>query len=150
MVWNVTVFLPKTGGSTAVCLLMFYWKPSIKNVIKKGTTENKKNRKFINIHQKSNVLKNSKSQRYTDYSGFVKSRFSRECSATEFFVSNLSGKVRFGVPFWDPVDFEGGPKITFLGIMFPKNEKKEVQERFQKNIKFRWIFDAEIGGAGER
>ena len=48
------------------------------------------------------------------------------------------------------MDFVGGPKITFLGIMFQKNEKKEVQERFQKNMKFRWIFDAEIGGAGER
>ena len=75
----------------------------------------------------------------------MKSRFSRECSATEFFVSNLSGKVRFGVPFWDPVDFEGGPKIMFSGIMFGKNEKKEVQERFQENMKVRWIFDSKMG-----
>ena len=58
--------------------------------------------------------------------------------------------VRFWAPFWTPVDFVGGPRITFLGIMFQKNEKKEVQERFPKNMKFRWIFDAEIGGAGER
>ena len=55
---------------------------------------------------------------------------------------------RFGVPFWDPVDFEGGPKTTFLAIMLEKNKKNEVQERFQKNMKFRWIFDAEMGGAG--
>ena len=45
-----------------------------KNVIKNGTTENKKNRKLTNIHPKNDVLKTSKSQRYSNYYGLRKSR----------------------------------------------------------------------------
>ena len=32
--------------------------------------------------------------------------------------------VRFGLPFWRPSDFEGGPQIDHFFL----NEKKEVQE----------------------
>ena len=42
-------------------------------VIKKGTTENQKNRKLTNIHPKNDVLKTSKSQRYSNYYGLRKS-----------------------------------------------------------------------------
>ena len=44
----------------------------------------------------------------------------------------FAGKSDFGSHFGSPVDFEGGPKITFLVIMLEKNEKKEVRERFWK------------------
>ena len=44
----------------------------------------------------------------------------------------LAEKCDFGSHFGSPVDFEGGPKITFLVIMLEKNEKKEVRERFRK------------------
>ena len=52
--------------------------------------------------------------------------------AKDIFGGHFSGKVRFWAPFWDPVDFEGGPKNAFLGILLEKNKKKEVQERCQK------------------
>ena len=45
-----------------------------KHGIKKGTTENKKNRKFSKNHPTNDVLKTSKSQQYDGYNGFVKGR----------------------------------------------------------------------------
>ena len=33
-------------------------------------------------------------------------------------------KVRLWVPFWAPVDFRGGPKIMFLGIMLEQKREK--------------------------
>ena len=38
-----------------------------------------------------------------------------------FFVF-FFGKVSYLVPFWAPVDFDGGPKITFLHIMLIKSD----------------------------
>jgi len=55
----------------------------------------------------------------------------------------LSGNVR------GPVDFGGGPKITFLAIMLEKNEKMEAQERFQKkkgNFNGFWMRKWEVSG----
>ena len=44
------------------------------------------------------------------------------------------------------MDFEGGPKITLLGIMLEKTKKKEVQERFRSGSRFRRKWDAKSGG----
>ena len=35
---------------------------------------------------------------------------------------------RFGVAFWRPLDFEGGPKIDHVLTKLKKNKKDEVQE----------------------
>ena len=70
----MTRFLPKNGGLNRWAITGVLLKTSVKNVIKKGTTENKKNKKLSNKLSKNDVLKTSKSQRYSDYSGFVKSR----------------------------------------------------------------------------
>ena len=67
-----------------------------KNVIKKGTTENKKNMKLTNIRPKNDVFKTSKSQRYSDYSGFVKSRVG------EMMPTPVGGTAHFS-PFWEKI-----------------------------------------------
>ena len=55
-------------------------------------------------------------------------------------------KVGFWVPFWTPVDFEGGPKIAFSAIMLEKSEKRGSRSGSGKNMKFRRVFDAKMGG----
>ena len=57
------------------------------------------------------------SQRHGDYYGFVKTRFKTK----QFYVDKMENSV----PFWRPLDFEGGPKST---IFEKTNEKMEVQE----------------------
>ena len=54
-------------------------------------------------------------------------------------------KCDFGSHFGSPVDFEGGPKITFLVIMLEKNEKKEVRERFRKKHEIWMVFGCQNG-----
>ena len=39
---------------------------------------------------------------------------------------HFNGKIRFGAPFWVQLGPKGGAKISLLGSMFEKNEKKEV------------------------
>ena len=70
----MTSFLPKNGGLNRWAITGVLLKTSVKNVIKKSTTENKKNRKLSKNQSTNDVLKTSKSQRYSDYNGFVKSR----------------------------------------------------------------------------
>jgi hypothetical protein len=91
--WNVTRFLPKSGGLNRCTITVVLLKTIVKNVIKKGTTENKKNRKLTKHHPKNDVLKTSKSQRYSDYSGFVKSRVG------EMMPTPVGGTAHFS-PFW--------------------------------------------------
>jgi len=70
----MTRFLQKNGGLNRWAITGVLLKTRVKNVIKKDTTENKKKQESINKSSKNDVLKTSKSQRYSDYSGFVKSR----------------------------------------------------------------------------
>jgi len=39
---------------------------------------------------------------------------------------HFSGKDRFRVPFWTPVDFEGGHKIALFDTMFKKKCKNDT------------------------
>ena len=67
-------FFSKNGGLNGCMITVVLLKSSDNNVIKKGTAENEKNWKFTNIHPKNDVLKSSKSQRYSNYYGLRKSR----------------------------------------------------------------------------
>jgi hypothetical protein len=67
-----------------------------------------------------------------DSGAFVASRTALWRHHLMIFGRPFGATGRFWTPFWTPVDFEGGPKIAFSGIMLQKNEKKEVQERFQE------------------
>ncbi len=76
-----------------------------KNVIKKGTTENKKNLKLTNIHPKNDVLKTSKSQRYSNYYGLRKNRTAsrtltviRGCRFLEPFQQKMENPVSILAP----------------------------------------------------
>ena len=55
-------------------------------------------------------------------------------------------KFDFGSHFGSPVDFEGGPKTTFLVIMLEKIGKMKSGSGSGKNMKFGRIFDAKMGG----
>jgi hypothetical protein len=92
----VTRFLPKNGGLNGWAITGVLLKTSGKNFIKKCTTENKKNRKLSKNHQKNDVLKTSKSQRYSDYSGFVKSRVGSR-------MLTLVGTTAHFSPFWEKI-----------------------------------------------
>ena len=102
----MTRFLPKNGGLNGWAIIGVLLKTSDKNVIKNCTTENKKNRKFSKKHKKKDVLKTSKSQRYGDYSGFVKSRVGskspRAVKTTRhlepFWLKVIAPRVIFGIP----------------------------------------------------
>ena len=84
VLWNMTRFLPKNGRLNRWAITGVLLKTSVKNVIKKGTTENKNNRKLSKNYPTNDVLKTSKSQRYSDYSGFVKSRVGSRTFPAEF------------------------------------------------------------------
>ena len=67
-------FFTKNGGLNRWAITGVLLKTRDKNIIKNCTTENKKNIEFSKKNIKNDVLETSKSQRYSDYSGFVKSR----------------------------------------------------------------------------
>ena len=70
--------------------------------------------------------------------------------ASSFQHALFCRKVRFGEPFGGAVDFEGGPKITFLAIMLEKTRKRESRSGSGRNMKFRWILDIKMGRFGQR
>ena len=47
--------------------------------------------------------------------------------------NHFSGKDRFRVPFWTPVDFEGGHKIALFDTMFKKNVKMTPKNDVKKH-----------------
>ena len=68
-------FFSKNGGLNGSMITVVLLKTIDKNAVRNGTTKIKKNRKIQNIHPKNDVLKTSKSQRYSNYYGLRKTRF---------------------------------------------------------------------------
>ena len=54
-------------------------------------------------------------------------------------------KLDFGSHFGSPVDFEWGPKITFLVIMLEKTRKNDVREGVRKKHDFFMDFGCQNG-----
>ena len=91
----------------------------MKNVIKKSTTENKKNRKIIIFHKKDDHLKTSTSQRLNDSYGLRKNRVGSRTPKilkARTFGHLFSRKWKFGRSFRHPWKSEGAPKINILSI----------------------------------
>ena len=107
----MTRFLQKNGGLKRWAITGVLLKTSVKHVIKKGTTENKKNRKLSKNHSKTDVFKTSKSQRYGDYSGFVKSRVGEG-------MPTLVGRTAHFSPFL------GNSRVDFGTLGNPKWHRK--------------------------
>ena len=48
---------------------------------------------------------------------------------------HFTGKIGFRVPFWTPVDFEGGPQISRLRTEPPQNDAKSAQAGRGEKVK---------------
>ena len=68
-----------------------------------------------------------------------------EMTVLVLFSSSLAKKCDFGSHFGSPVDFEGGPKITFLVIMLEKTGKKEVREGLRQKHEIWMDFGCQNG-----
>ena len=91
-----------------------------KIIIKRGTTKNNKNRKSTNPYPKNDVLKTSKSQRYSNYYGLSKSS-----------VASRMLRVIRTYEFLDPF----GPKMVSKGCLFENHENLKWHQNptFQKS-----------------
>ena len=62
------------------------------------------------------------------------------------FIDVFASLGRLLVQFGLPLDFEGGPQISFMGIEANKIRKNAVIDRVLKKHEFQWISDAKIRG----
>ena len=97
-----------------------------------GQQKTRKNKKISNIHQKNDLFKTSKSQRYSNYPGFGKSRVaSRTLTAVRWNAlldPFLATKLKFEVHFGTPRNPKGHQKSTISAESGAFGAKNAIHE----------------------